>query len=225
MRIALRAIQRVQQLGGAAASVQHADVAKPQVLQAGPEHTVAEQQSQPVVADRTARMAGAAKRARGHRVAAAERLAQRFRGIACADGWSIVRVDLGDDVVVDPASSVLGQHVLGRMDQVCLNCGALRWLQECSRHTCCQEGRGRLPALPEPPEPLHSLFSGQHLQSKHLMKFVRVYNITFQLASCGAQIDTLGSGVPSLQIHGRIYFLWARCSHAKASARSSHRSM
>ena len=61
----------------------------------------------------------------------------------------------------------IARHELGRMDQICVHCGAKFWMGEKDRNsrltsptfvTCCARGKVQLPSLIEPPSYLLNLY-------------------------------------------------------------------
>jgi hypothetical protein len=86
---------------------------------------------------------------------------------------------------------------IGRMTQVCSECGANHFQREpfrevkrnrsSSRRTylsCCRHGKVNIPDLAPPPQPIRSLLLGQnHKKTKHFMDKVKVYNAQFTMCS------------------------------------------
>lgn len=95
--------------------------------------------------------------------------------------------------------------LIRRMDKICLYCQALKFKNE-SIGMCCSNGKIVLPALQEPPEPLRSLFLGNHPSSNHFLKNIRKYNSCFQMTSFGASriINEIGF-MPTFKIQGQLY--------------------
>jgi len=63
-----------------------------------------------------------------------------------------------------------------------------------------------LPDLQPPPDPLHSLISGAHPQSKHFLNYIRKYNSCFQMTSFGATREVREEGfMPTFKVQGQIY--------------------
>ena len=90
------------------------------------------------------------------------------------------------------------RHSLGRMDVLCLDCGALHWLAEkyvsssqCNPtfRTCCYEGWVHLLALEAPPEPLHTLLTSNNHESKSFWEDIWKYNRALAFTSLGVNED------------------------------------
>ena len=80
----------------------------------------------------------------------------------------------------DPNIDYKNEVYLGPLDKICKYCYALKWKDE-SLSMCCQQGKVKLAEIIAPPEPLLSLLSGQHPNSKHFLKNIRKYNNAFQM--------------------------------------------
>jgi hypothetical protein len=89
------------------------------------------------------------------------------------------------------------------MDVVCCLCLALHWLDECnndsiSRPTfglCCHSGKVLLDRLPDPPLPLHNLFTQNSPWSNNFRLHIRQYNAALAFTSFSANeqlINTRG---------------------------------
>ena len=101
-----------------------------------------------------------------------------------------------------PADGV--PHFLGLLDQ-CSLCSALKWAGE-TVSLCCMCGRVKLPPFAQHPEPLCSLFAGEHELSPHFLRHVRRYNTVFTMASFSAHIQRpRGGGPASFQICGVVH--------------------
>ena len=97
------------------------------------------------------------------------------------------------------------QFNIGRMDQACLSCGALKWTGE-APGMCCSGGKVSLTALQPPPEPLESLMSGITPRSKHFLQNIRKYNSWFQMTSFGATKEICEPGfMPTFKVQGQVY--------------------
>ncbi|KAJ7889099.1 hypothetical protein B0H14DRAFT_3429759 [Mycena olivaceomarginata] len=81
----------------------------------------------------------------------------------------------------DPES----RHDLGRMDDVCSDCGALHWEAEkvvkppkdaSPYGVCCNHGKVSLNRLNEPPQPLHRLLVGGDAQAQEFRTHITQYN-------------------------------------------------
>lgn len=96
---------------------------------------------------------------------------------------------------------------IGRMDILCSYCGAKKWKGE-SPGLCCSGGKVCLPCLPEPPDVLKTLLTGESPDSKHFQKFVWKYNACFQMTSFGAEKDLTDRGFfTTFKIQGQCYHL------------------
>jgi hypothetical protein len=73
------------------------------------------------------------------------------------------------------------------MEIVCNHCAALKFAGE-TPGLCCLSGKVKLPLLPPPPEPLHSLLRGETPESRHFLLNTQRYNGCFQMTSFGADI-------------------------------------
>jgi hypothetical protein len=74
---------------------------------------------------------------------------------------------------------------IGLMNVVCRHCKALKFKSE-APGLCCASGKVKLTPLVPPPEPLHSLVSGNGTDSKHFLTHIQQYNNCFQMTSFGA---------------------------------------
>jgi len=68
------------------------------------------------------------------------------------------------------------------MSVVCEKCFAFKFKDE-SKGMCCLQGKVNLEEILSPPEPLHSLLTGDHPKSKQFMRNIRRYNNGFQMTS------------------------------------------
>ena len=94
---------------------------------------------------------------------------------------------------------------LGRMTVLCKFCNALKWKGE-RPGLCCLNGKIAIPVLPEPPQPLKDLLSGQpENDAQHFLKSIRRYNSAFQMTSFGAKEQKLGGFMPTFKVLGQIY--------------------
>lgn len=95
--------------------------------------------------------------------------------------------------------------VIGKMDNLCLHCHALKFKKE-PPGMCCSSGKVILSSINEPPEPLQSLVSGTTPLSKHFLENIRKYNSCFQMTSFGAtQISDNNGFMPTFKVQGQIY--------------------
>lgn len=91
-------------------------------------------------------------------------------------------------------------------DITCEYCQAYRYKNE-ANGLCCLNGKVKLPALNNPPEPLISLVSGQTAESKHFLNHIRQYNNCFQMTSFGADKIISDTFMPTFKVQGQIYHL------------------
>lgn len=97
-------------------------------------------------------------------------------------------------------------HILiGKMDQLCMYCQALKFQKE-APGMCCSKGKISLQPLNEPPEPLQSYVSGTTAISKYFLSNIRKFNSAFQMTSFGASKVVYNIGfIPTFKIQGQIY--------------------
>lgn len=74
---------------------------------------------------------------------------------------------------------------IGLMNVVCSHCNASKFRKE-TPGLCCASGQVKLPPLNKPPEPLQSLLSNTHHESRHFLTNIQAYNSCFQMTSFGA---------------------------------------
>jgi hypothetical protein len=107
------------------------------------------------------------------------------------------------------------RHELGRMDQICIHCGAKFWMEERNRSSnrasptlsiCCAHGKVLLPRLIEPPSYLLNLYTSSEPDAISFRKNIRRYNNVLACTSFGANIEKFqGQGVSNFCIHGQVY--------------------
>lgn len=95
---------------------------------------------------------------------------------------------------------------IGTMNVVCQYCKAFKFKNEASG-LCCASGQVKLTPLEPPPEPLHSLVSGNGPDSKHFLTHIQQYNNCFQMTSFGATKVIQENFMPTFKIQGQIYHL------------------
>ncbi|KAI0665311.1 hypothetical protein C8Q70DRAFT_1117474, partial [Cubamyces menziesii] len=112
--------------------------------------------------------------------------------------------------------SHLARHEMGRMAVACPSCAALHWNSEKIKQSsnarprfgfCCDSGQVSLPPVPEPPEPLRTLFVADSEQAKEFRANIRQYNAAFAFTSLGVSIDdtvNVGRGPYIFRIHGEL---------------------
>lgn len=97
--------------------------------------------------------------------------------------------------------------LIGKMDQSCLHCHALKFQNE-TPTMCCENGKVSLQPLNEPPEPLRSYVSGSSPLSKHFLTNIRKIKSAFQMTSFGATKVVKENGYSTtFKIQGQAYHL------------------
>ncbi|XP_039969003.1 uncharacterized protein LOC120780825 [Bactrocera tryoni] len=104
----------------------------------------------------------------------------------------------------DPDCDYSLHGAIGPMDIICTHCNAAKFRGE-TAGMCCSSGKVKLPALEPPPEPLHSLLTGESPTSKHFLQNIQAYNSCFQMTSFGATKIIRDSFMPTFKIKGQIY--------------------
>lgn len=95
---------------------------------------------------------------------------------------------------------------LGSLNVICQHCSALKWKDE-SKGFCCLQGKIKINMISTPPEPLHSLLTGEHPKSKIFLKNIRLYNSAFQMTSfMSTQVVERGF-MPTFKVQGQVYHL------------------
>ena len=108
------------------------------------------------------------------------------------------------------------RHELGRMDQICIHCGAKFWMDEkdqCSSQSfptfavCCAGNKVRLPCLLRPPSYLMNLYTSLESEANNFRKNIRSYNSLLACTSFGTDVNKefQRSGVSNFTIHGQVY--------------------
>ncbi|GBP05743.1 ATP-dependent DNA helicase PIF1 [Eumeta japonica] len=92
------------------------------------------------------------------------------------------------------------------MSVVCEYCLALKFKDE-SKGMCCLQGKVKLEEILPPPEPLHSLLTGDHQKSKQFMRNIRRYNNAFQMTSFKSKQVVERGFMPTFKIQGQVYHL------------------
>ncbi|XP_037926298.1 uncharacterized protein LOC119661154 [Hermetia illucens] len=100
--------------------------------------------------------------------------------------------------------SVHPSVVIGKMDEICMYCSALKFKNE-TPGICCTSGKVKLPELHPPPEPLSTLLSGVTPESKHFLQNIRKYISCFQMTSFGAKNIVRENCMPTFRVEGEIY--------------------
>jgi len=122
-----------------------------------------------------------------------------------------------DDDRVKNTDNGITRYELGRMDQICIHCGAKYWIEEKDRNssrvsptftTCCAHGKVNLPPLVEPPSYLLNLYTSSDSDANSFRKNIRRYNSVLACTSFGANLDEFqGQGISNFRIHGQVYHL------------------
>ncbi|XP_059221537.1 uncharacterized protein LOC131996104 [Stomoxys calcitrans] len=95
---------------------------------------------------------------------------------------------------------------IGTMSVVCEYCLALKFKDE-SKGLCCLQGKVKLEEILPPPEPLHSLLTGDHPKSKQFIRNIRRYNNAFQMTSFKSKQVVERGFMPTFKIQGQVYHL------------------
>ncbi|XP_035217046.1 uncharacterized protein LOC118190447 [Stegodyphus dumicola] len=108
----------------------------------------------------------------------------------------------------DPSISYKDDRIvsIGTMSVVCEHCLALKFKDE-SKGMCCLQGKVKLEEILIPPEPLHSLLTGDHQKSKQFMRNIRRYNNAFQMTSFKSKQVVERGFMPTFKIQGQVYHL------------------
>lgn len=88
---------------------------------------------------------------------------------------------------------------IGMMNKVCPHCAAFKFENE-TMGLCCASGKVKLEPVKPPPEPLHSLLSGQSLDSRHFLDKIQTYNSLFQMTSFGATNIIKDNFMPTFKV-------------------------
>lgn len=88
---------------------------------------------------------------------------------------------------------------IGVMTVRCKNCNALKFPGE-TPGMCCLSGQIKLPPLPSPPDPLHSLIFGTSQFSKHFLSHIQEYIAAFQMTSFGAGQIVRDNFMPTFKV-------------------------
>lgn len=108
---------------------------------------------------------------------------------------------------------------IGLMNIVCPHCKALKFKNE-GPGLCCASGQVKLTPLVPPPEPLHSLVSGNRPDSNHFLTHIQQYNNCFQMTSFGATKVIRDNFMPTFKVskhnNGKQFYLVLQpCSWCK----------
>ena len=92
---------------------------------------------------------------------------------------------------------------IGPMNIACQYCKAFKFKNE-GDGLCCASGQVKLMPLVPPPEPLHSLVSGNGTDSKHFLTHIQQYVNCFQMTSFGATEVIQDNCMPTFKMKGQI---------------------
>ncbi|KAG1449198.1 hypothetical protein G6F56_008716 [Rhizopus delemar] len=107
---------------------------------------------------------------------------------------------------------------LGRMDQVCEDCGTKHWKGELPSNSTrnnkfwmsyCRAGAVKLDLLQEPPAYLQNLFLGAGAEERAFRNALRRYNSAFAFTSvgCDQPENSTNRNLMPFQVHGEMYHL------------------
>src|SRR5581483_471329 len=110
------------------------------------------------------------------------------------------------------------RHDCGRMDKICLHCGAKFWMGERDQKStkafptfavCCAGGNVRLTPLLKPPPYLMYLYTSLESEANSFRKNIRGYNSLLACTSFGANVNNefQRKGVSNFSVHGQVYHL------------------
>src|SRR5262249_23148295 len=108
------------------------------------------------------------------------------------------------------------RHELGRMDQICVHCGAKFWMDEKDQSSsraspsfsvCCAGGKVRLPSLLRPPPYLMNLYTSLESEADTFRRNARSYNSLLACTSFGADVNEEFQriGISNFTVHSQIY--------------------
>ncbi|KAI0685638.1 hypothetical protein BC835DRAFT_1289763, partial [Cytidiella melzeri] len=109
-----------------------------------------------------------------------------------------------------PYSEPVTSFSLGRMDVLCLHCGAKHWMDkriQASSKThpefgrCCHHNQVQLPSIEEPPHCLRALFTGTDPQSMDFREHICQYNAALVFTSFNVNMQNINTG-------GRGPWIW-----------------
>ena len=127
---------------------------------------------------------------------------QEHRNVA----FNPYRAALNYNVEIDYSSQQIVAIV--PMNVVCQYSKAFKFKNEADG-LCCASGQVKLTPLVPPPEPLHSLVSGNGPDSKHFLTHIQQYNNCFQMTSFGAAKVIQENCMPTFKIQGQIYHIYS----------------
>lgn len=134
-----------------------------------------------------------------------ERYARRNRANLAPPPSNLNRVAFAYLPDVDYPASI---HIrIGLLSRVCIHCNALTFVAE-PPGMCCDGGKVEIQLFAPPPEPVRSLYEGQHPDSAHFLSNIRRYNSLFQMTSFGVRgggVVNHGRFMPTFKIQGQVY--------------------
>ncbi|VEN61445.1 unnamed protein product, partial [Callosobruchus maculatus] len=122
---------------------------------------------------------------------------QQHRNVA----FNPYRAAFNYNVTIDYSSQQIVD--IGSMNIACPHCKPFKFKNE-APGICCASGQIKLTPLIPPPEPLHSLVSGNGRDSIHFLNTIQQYNC-FQMTSFGATKVVRDNFRPTFKIQGQIY--------------------
>ncbi|VEN40881.1 unnamed protein product, partial [Callosobruchus maculatus] len=123
---------------------------------------------------------------------------QQHRNVA----FNPYRAAFNYNVTIDYSSQQIVD--IGSMNIACPHCKPFKFKNE-APGICCASGQIKLTPLIPPPEPLHSLVSGNGRDSIHFLNTIQQYNNCFQMTSFGATKVVRDNFMPTFKIQGQIY--------------------
>jgi hypothetical protein len=112
------------------------------------------------------------------------------------------------DINYDPSISNEDDYIvsIGTMSVVCEHCLELKFKDE-SKDVCCLQGKVKLEEILPPPEPLHSLLTGDHPKSKKFIYNIYLNNNAFQMTSFKSKQFVQRGFTPTFKIQRQVYHL------------------
>ena len=104
----------------------------------------------------------------------------------------------------DPNEEYPDVSNIGRMDQRCVHCNALKFRTE-TKGVCCNNGKVVTEAFPELPQFLQDLISGDSERSSHFLDNICQYNGSFCMTSFGHKEATVPGWNPSFIVQGQVF--------------------
>nr|XP_053619327.1 uncharacterized protein LOC128680307 [Plodia interpunctella] len=133
----------------------------------------------------------------------AERQAERRRALTRSTWQAFHDAAFDYDPLIDYVNHRL--VIIGKMDQKCRYCEALKWKEE-TPGMCCSGGKISLPSLGVPEEPLKTLLLYDCDESRRFLNKIRKYNSCFRMTSFGVDREVVMPGFsPTFTIQGQIY--------------------